>query len=137
MELVMHLRFLPRYLLLLVWGGLALFFLSGALFVFFNYFFVWRPDKISMTLRGTLVIAGYQLLFGILGSALFVGLVRRRKWLFCAYWTSLFLVMMWLLTAISPSVKDIPSIIGCGGVLAIIGIIIQRKREWFGFQSTT
>ena len=60
----MYLRLLPRYILLLIWGGLAVFFLSGALFVFFNHLYEWRPDKISGNLPGTLVISGNQALFG-------------------------------------------------------------------------
>jgi len=133
----MCLRLLPRYLLLLIWGGLAVFFLYVALFTFFNYFFEWRPDKISGTLLVTLMISGNQALFGLLGTVLFVALAKRCKWIFCAYWASFAITMLWLVFVISPSSKDIPGIFGCGAFLTIIGVIIQWKRKWLGFSSGT
>lgn len=130
-------KLLPRYLLLTIWGSLAIFFLFNAVFIFCNYFFAWRPDKISVYLPFTLMLSGYSLLFGLIGVVLFVGLVRCRCWLFNAYWVSLFITILWMLTAIHPSIKDIPSILGLCSVMAIIGVFIYRKRKWFGFEAAT
>lgn len=130
-------KLIPRYLLLFTWGSLAFLFLCNALYIFSNYFFEWRPDKISLFFPPTLMLSGDSLLFSILGAVLFIGLYRCSSWLFRAYWVSLFITMLWLLTAIHPSAKDIPSIFGLGAILSIFGVFIYLKRKWFGYESAT
>jgi hypothetical protein len=129
-------RVFPRYILLFVWGCLAFLFLSNALFILFNHFFLWRPDKLSASLPATLVISGNSFLFGGICAVLFAGLARCRTWLFPTYWVSLTVTLLWMLTVTYPSAKDIPIIFGFTLLLAIIGIIIHRKREWLGFKPT-